>query len=179
MKLIVGLGNPGKEYAKTRHNVGFMILDALQKQPQPIEWSNWEVSKKFNAEVSTGNYKNDKVILLKPLTFMNESGLAVQLAMHFYKLKADDVIVVHDDKDIPLGDAKVQIDRGHAGHNGVRSIIDHTGTQNFTRVRVGIANAKKTTTDTADFVLSKFGLLERRIVDKVIDETIKKIFSLL
>lgn len=180
MKLIVGLGNPGKQYCKTRHNVGFMVLDALQKNREPIEWSAWEVSKKFNAEVATGTYHGTKIIALKPLTFMNESGMAVQLAMNFYKIKLAEVIVVHDDKDIPLGEIKIQTDRGHAGHNGVRSIIDHAGTQNFTRLRVGVAasNSKKMA-DMADFVLSKFGLLERRTLEKVITATLEKILTMI
>lgn len=176
MKLIVGLGNPGKMYQKTRHNVGFMVLDALQKSTS-TSWSSWEISKKLNAEISTGTHEEEKIILLKPLTFMNESGLAVQLAMHFYKIKSEDVMVVHDDKDIILGDLKIQTDRGHAGHNGVRSIIEQTNTQNFTRMRIGIGNTREEKIDTADFVLSKFGLFERRVLEKVMMTAVEKIIT--
>ncbi len=174
MKLIVGLGNPGKMYQKTRHNVGFMVLDALQDSTSTV-WSSWEISKKLNAEISTGIYQDEKIILLKPLTFMNESGLAVQLAMHFYKIKPEDIVVVHDDKDIILGDLKIQTDRGHAGHNGVRSIIEQTNTQNFTRMRIGIGSAREEKIETVDFVLSKFGLLERRLLERVMTTAIEKI----
>lgn len=181
MKLIVGLGNPGKQYEKTRHNAGFMVLDELQDQTKKtIEWSKWEISKKCNAALSTGLVNGQKTILLKPLTFMNDSGVSTQLALNFYKLTTSDLIVVHDDKDIPLGEIKVQTDRGHAGHNGVRSIIDEIGTQNFTRVRVGVASSDpKRMTDIPEFVLSKFGLFEKSTLNKSLRAAATEIEKLL
>ena len=181
MKLIVGLGNPGKQYEKTRHNIGFMVLDALQKELSEYKINKWELSKKFNAEICGVTVShNDKIILAKPLTFMNDSGIAVQLIAHFYQLSHRDIIVVHDDKDIALGEIKVQTDRSSAGHNGVQSIIDHIGTQDFTRVRVGIKRAnERGMQDTAKFVLSKFGLFERKKVDEVIKKSVEEIKNIL
>lgn len=178
MKLIVGLGNPGKTYEKTRHNVGFMVLDELREKLSEYQISKWELSKKFNAEICGCNIKGEKIILAKPQTFMNESGVSVGLIGHFYKITPADLIVVHDDKDLKLGEVRVQVDRGHAGHNGVRSIIEHLSTQNFTRIRVGVAseNAKKME-DTSKFVLGKFGIFEKgklkEVIGKSIDEVIK------
>lgn len=190
MKLVIGLGNPGKQYQKTRHNIGFIVLDALQEKLSRHEdgiplaagkeerISKWELSKKFNAEVSGLTLNNEKIILAKPMTFMNESGIAVQLLTHFYKLTARDLIIVHDDKDLKLGDIRIQTDKSSAGHNGVQSIIDHIGTQNFTRVRIGVAsdNPRKMQ-DTAKFVLKKFGLFEKKKVDEVVEKSIEEILK--
>lgn len=173
MKLIVGLGNPGKRYQKTRHNIGFVAVNALQKHWQAEPWS---LNSKFNAEISSVMVDGKKIHLLKPMTFMNESGQAVQLFAEYYKISPKDILILHDDKDIPLGEIKIQNDRGHAGHNGIRSIIDHIGTKDFSRVRIGVANAKKQEkTDTSDFVLGKFGLLEWRTVIKIIEDTVRDI----
>lgn len=180
MKLIIGLGNPGKKYEKTRHNVGFMILDALKEKLSEYQISNWELSKKFNAEICGCTIKGEKIILVKPQTFMNESGVAVSLIGHFYKLAPKDLIVVHDDKDLKLGEVKAQVDRGHAGHNGVRSIIEHLNTQNFLRVRVGVASDnEKKMQNTADFVLGKFGLLERSKVKEVIQKSVDEVMKII
>ncbi|MBI5222127.1 MAG: aminoacyl-tRNA hydrolase [Candidatus Magasanikbacteria bacterium] len=180
MKLIIGLGNPGKTYAKTRHNAGFMVLDKLRDKLKKNNISDWELSKKFNAEVCGCVVKNNKIVLAKPMTFMNDSGQAVQLIAHFYKLTPSDLIVVHDDKDIKLGEIKVQTDKSSAGHNGAQSIIDHIGTQNFTRVRVGVApeNPKKMS-DTAKFVLNRFGLFERKKVDAVLNTAVEEILKII
>lgn len=181
MKLVVGLGNPGKQYAKTRHNVGFMVLEAFQESTaKEYNWSKWEVSKKCNAEISQGTKDGIKIILLKPLTYMNDSGVPTQLAINFYKLKLADLIVVHDDKDIALGEIKVQLDRGHAGHNGVRSIIDSLSTQNFTRVRVGVASSDpKRMEDIPEFVLGKFGLFEKSTLKKSLAQAVDELQKLL
>lgn len=177
MKIIVGLGNPGKRYEKTRHNIGFMVLDELQKKWGTPDWS---LSSKFNAEVTSYAPQKEKTYLVKPMTFMNESGQSVHLMADYYKINPTDIIVVHDDKDIPLGEIKVQKDRGHAGHNGIRSIIDHIGTKDFYRIRIGVANPKKQEKmDTSDFVLGKFGLLERGDVSKAIDKSVALIEQML
>lgn len=180
MKFIVGLGNPGKQYEKTRHNIGFIIVDALQKMDFP-GMSAWQLSKKFNAMMAGfSTVSGDKVILAKPMTFMNNSGEAVHLIASFYKLAPSDIIIVHDDKDLPLGKIKVHVDRGHAGHNGVRSIMEHIGPLGITRIRVGIATEnKKKMDDTADFVLGKFGFTERKQVKMVIEQTIEEIKKLI
>ena len=180
MKLIVGLGNPGKEYERTRHNVGFFVLDALREKLKQEGVNQWELSKKFNALVAGCTINNDKIILAKPMTFMNDSGVSVQLLMHFYKITPTDLIVVHDDKDIALGTFKIQTDRGAAGHNGVTSIIERIGSQNFTRIRIGIApsNPKKMA-EVDKFVLGRFGLFEKNtvgaVMEKVVEEILKQI----
>ncbi len=179
MKLIVGLGNPGKKYEKTRHNVGFLVLDALHERLKSDHISKWDHNKKFKAEIAGVTYNTEKLILIKPQTFMNESGVSVQLVANFYKIQAKDIIVVHDDKDIPLGEIKVQQDRGSAGHNGIKSIIQYMGTQDFWRIRVGVAstNAKKME-DIADFVLSKFGLFEKGTLKLKIQHAVDEIMKL-
>lgn len=180
MKIIVGLGNPGKLYERTRHNVGFVVVDALREALADHGINDWELSKKFNAKVCGVTVNNEKAILAKPMTFMNDTGQAVQLLMHFYKLAPRDLIVIHDDKDIILGEIKLQNDRGPAGHNGVRSIIEHIGSQDFTRLRVGIASeSKKKMEDVADFVLSKFGLLERKKVEAVVERAVEEVMKLI
>jgi len=177
MKLIVGLGNPGKQYVKTRHNIGFMVLDALREK---LNAPHWELSKKFNAEICGIEKATQKIILAKPMTFMNESGQTVHLITHFYKMKEGDLIVVHDDKDIKLGYIKIQTGHSSAGHNGVQSIIDHLGTQKFTRVRIGVASENpKKMLDTGDFVLGRFGLLERKKVEEVIKKSVAEILKIL
>lgn len=180
MYLIVGLGNPGKQYEKTRHNVGFMILNNLHEKLIEYGISKWELSKKFNAEISGVNINNQKVILIKPMTFMNGSGITVQIISNFYKVKIQELIVVHDDKDLTLGEIKIQTDRGDAGHNGIKSIIEHLGTKNFQRVRIGIASENpKRMSDTAKFVLDKFAFSERKKVNEIIEKATEEIITLI
>jgi len=180
MKLIVGLGNPGKQYIKTRHNAGFMVLDILHDALKKSGISDWSISTKFNAAVAGCLINNEKVVIAKSMTFMNDSGQAVRMIMDYYKLNHRDLIVVHDDKDLPLGEIRVQTNRSDAGHNGVRSIITHLNTQDFLRVRLGVASEnKRKMTDTAEFVLNKFGLLERKKVEKMIEEATKKIMEII
>ena len=176
MKLIVGLGNPEIEYAGTRHNAGFLVIDKIISNEQLT------ISKtpKLQSDIAKGTINKKRIILAKPLTYMNNSGIAVRELLDFYKLKPENLIVIHDDKDIPLGETRVQTDRGPAGHNGVKSIIEHLGTQNFTRIRVGVAPASQNQIkDTANFVLGKFTAEEIRILNKVIDTVIKEIKTLI
>lgn len=165
MKLIIGLGNPGKRYAKNRHNAGFMAIDVLRELFESQGAIPWELSKKFNAEISGCSVRGEKIILAKPMTYMNDSGIAVQLLASFYRVPPRDIIVIHDDKDIALGEIKIQKDRGHAGHNGVRSIMERIGSEEFTRARLGIKSEnEKKMADAARFVLGNFGLMEKRKV---------------
>lgn len=178
MKLIIGLGNPGKKYEKTRHNVGFMVLDRLHQELKKYNISEWELSKKFNSQISGCTVNSDKIILAKPMTFMNTSGQAVQLITQYYKIEPESIIVVHDDKDIKLGEIKIQKDRGHAGHNGIRSIIDHIGSQNFTRIRIGIASDnEKKMMDIPKFVLGKFGIFEKGKLETTIKKALEEIIK--
>ena len=168
MKLIVGLGNPGKQYAETRHNVGFMILDFLQS-----EWGfpAFTANKRFTAEISEGMHEAEKVILIKPATFMNLSGAAVRSILDFYKLTPADVFVVQDELDIPFGTHRLAIDSSAAGHNGIKNIIEHLGTQRFVRLRIGIATPEQSTVclcNAHEFVLDRFTAEERAALEKLL-----------
>jgi len=178
MKIVVGLGNPGKQYVKTRHNIGFVIVDALREHLSRYDIGEWSMSKKFNGAVAGCTIRGERIVLLKPMTFMNESGQSVQLLAQFYKATAKDIIVVHDEKDLPLGEIKSQHGRGHAGHNGVKSIISHIGTQDFTRIRVGVGGSDRQMKNTSSFVLGKFGFSERKIVKQIVEKSTTLIHEL-
>jgi len=151
MILIAGLGNPGKEYEKTRHNIGFRVIDELAK-----------------------NKLNDAV-LLKPQTFMNNSGEAVSESVNFYKIKPTDLWVVHDDIDLPLGEFKISQNRGSAGHKGVESIIKKLGTKDFSRVRIGICPQKGKPKTVEKFVLQNFTKTEEKTIKEVVERAIQTI----
>ena len=169
MKLIIGLGNPGKEYKKTRHNAGFLTIDKIISNIQyPIS------SSKFNTEISNGIIDDEKIILAKPQTFMNNSGQAVRAVLDYYKIDPKDIIVIHDDLDIPLGEYKISKNKNSGGHKGVQSIIDHLGTKDFTRFRIGIMIENKKT-PTEKFVLERFSKEEMEVVNGVIEEITKNI----
>ena len=151
MKLFVGLGNPGPKYERTRHNAGFMAVDALSK-----EW-NIELSedKKFKGYIGRGVIKGEKVILLKPTTYMNLSGESVRAVMDFYDVEIEDLIVIYDDLDLPHGKIRMRLKGSAGGHNGIKSIIAETGTQEFDRIKIGIGRPQKGMT-VVNHVLGKF-----------------------
>jgi peptidyl-tRNA hydrolase, PTH1 family len=164
-QLIVGLGNPGTKYAQTRHNVGFDLLDSLAKR--------WQLSfsdrKQFQGIYGEGfGSNNAKIRLLKPQTFMNLSGQSVRAAIDWFKLPPESVLVVYDDLDLPLGKLRLRLSGSAGGHNGMKSIISHLGTQNFPRVRIGIGKSCGEK-DTISHVLGKFSAIETPIVSEVID----------
>lgn len=134
MKLFVGLGNPGAKYAGNRHNIGFMALDRIAEDHGFSPWRS-----KFQAQVSEGKFGSEKVILLKPQTFMNLSGQSVGEAMRFYKLESTDITVFHDELDLAPGKCRAKAGGGHAGHNGLRSIHQHIG-PHYDRIRLGIGH---------------------------------------
>ncbi|MFC1612363.1 aminoacyl-tRNA hydrolase [Patescibacteria group bacterium] len=134
-KLIVGLGNPGKKFEKTRHNVGFMAIDFLRKT---LDAPKFKFDKKFNAEVSEIKIKQEKIILAKPQTFMNNSGEAVSAILSFYKILPEKLTVIHDDLDLDLEVLRESFGRGSAGHNGIESIMENLKTKKFNRLRIGI-----------------------------------------
>lgn len=178
MKIIVGLGNPGKKYQNTRHNVGFALVDFIHKKfSAKNNFSEWRKSKKFQAEISEGTLNAEKIILAKPQTFMNESGLSVQALSSYYKLPSNDLIVLHDDMDIDLGECKIQTNRGSAGHNGVKSIIERLGTQDFMRIRIGIGRDKES--EVVDFVLNKFNAQEKSRIKEVTNKIMIELEKLL
>ncbi|MEI7750012.1 MAG: aminoacyl-tRNA hydrolase [Candidatus Moraniibacteriota bacterium] len=152
MKIIVGLGNPGKEYERTRHNAGFLFLDFLKESQG---FPPFEPSSRWKGSVSAGLRDGKKVLLLKPETFMNRSGESVSAIMSFFKIPVSDIVVVHDDLDIAAGSFKIGKGSGAAGHNGVSDLIEKLGTKEFTRVRIGIGRPPENVP--ADvFVLSPF-----------------------
>ena len=157
MHLVVGLGNPGREYEATRHNIGFVVVDELARRASVVAFT-----KKFSAEQGRGRLRGGEVVLLKPQTFMNLSGQAVQPAAAFFKVEAPAVVVVHDELDLPFAEVRVKVGGGHAGHNGLRDIIARLGAD-FVRVRVGVGKAPPSFRgDTADWVLSSFHADEGR-----------------
>ena len=133
MKIIVGLGNPGAEYAKSRHNAGFMLVDALAER-----WGEDTWRERYDALVLETRVGTEKVLLAKPLTYMNESGRAVGPLMSWYKLEPGDLIVAHDDMDIPVGTVRIRKKGSAGGHNGIKSLLEHLGDEHFARVRIGI-----------------------------------------
>lgn len=167
MKLIVGLGNPGEKYESTRHNVGFMVLEHLLKDLEPVNKSNWSMEEKLKSEIYLLDYQakgkeQERIILARPQTYMNNSGMAVSLISKFYKIKPEDVWVVYDELDLPLGFMKIRQGGGAAGHHGVESIMDALKTDKFYRFRMGIGLPKnregmdKQKIDGQEFVLKGF-----------------------
>ncbi|HEY8098952.1 MAG TPA: aminoacyl-tRNA hydrolase, partial [Methylobacter sp.] len=149
IKLIVGLGNPGRQYEKTRHNAGFLFLDRLVFESN----CTWVSESKFDGLVAEVGMAESKVLLLKPGTFMNRSGQAVGKVARYYKLAPEEILVVHDELDFDVGVVRLKKDGGHAGHNGLRDIISHLGSKEFYRLRIGIGRPSVGKV-VADFVLS-------------------------
>jgi peptidyl-tRNA hydrolase, PTH1 family len=176
--LIAGLGNPGKEYEKTRHNAGFMFADYFfDKFRDKFGFSDWKLDKKLKSEISVGKDRGKKIILLKPQTFMNLSGEAVAAAMKYYKVKLEDIVVAHDDIDLLLGKYKVSVDSSSAGHNGAQNVIDILGTKNFTRLRIGVDNRGNKKIPTEKYVLGKFSVAEMKIISKLLPEISENILG--
>ncbi len=153
MKLVVGLGNPGKKYENTRHNVGFLGVDEVFAC---FDFNEFKKSEKHSAEISEGRIGEEKVMLIKPQTFMNLSGRAVRSIMQFYKIPIEDVIVIYDDVKLPLGSLRIRPKGSAGGHNGMKSLIQELGTQEFVRVRIGIAPLIEFRGKLEDYVLGKF-----------------------
>lgn len=173
MKLIIGLGNPGKKYEKTRHNAGFAAIDKIASN-FPLDSARGKQSK-FNAEILEGMINDEKIILAKPQTFMNESGKAVKAIADYYKIDIKDIIIIHDDLDILLGEYKVVKDRSSAGHKGAQSIIVALGTKDFTRIRIGTLPQSGKPENTEEFVLENFTKEEKKIIAGVIEKVCKEI----
>jgi len=177
MILIVGLGNPGKKYQKTRHNIGFLVVESLKLKVK--SFSNWKKIKRFQAEISKGKINNQEILLAEPQTFMNLSGKAVKLLTKTYNLKPETLFIIHDDIDLPLGKIRIVKNRGAAGHKGVESIIKELGTKNFIRFRIGIQPKFGKPKNPEKFVLQKFSEGEAGTVKEVIKKTAEAIeFSL-
>ncbi|MDD2731908.1 MAG: aminoacyl-tRNA hydrolase [Candidatus Pacebacteria bacterium] len=170
MIIITGLGNPEEKYLRTRHNAGFTAVDEFQKKNN---FSDFIFSKKINSLISEGVFNNEKIIIIKPQTHMNNSGRAVRLALDYYKGKCLDLFVIHDDSDLVLGKIKIVKNRGSAGHKGVESIINEIGSQDFIRIRIGIRS--KNLKDASDFVLKKFSQKEEVLFKRAVKKTIEAV----
>ncbi len=170
-KIIVGLGNPGENYAATRHNFGFMVVERLAHDLG----AKFKPATKLKGEVAETRLAGHKLILLKPHTFMNLSGEAVQAALRFWKLELDALLVAHDELDLPFGSLRVQVGGGTAGHKGVESIAASVGSD-FGRFRLGIANEElRSQIDAHDFVLMNFTAAEREVLPTVIELATKTV----
>lgn len=165
MKCIVGLGNPGRKYKKTRHNIGFMVIDEL------LDRHHLKLNKrKFNGEYAMEPIGNKKTILLKPQTFMNLSGEAVRPLIDYFNIPIEDIIVIYDDLDLPTGKIRLREKGGHGGHNGIRSLIEHLGTKDFKRIRIGIGRPV-TPIPVIDYVLGSFPKDQKEAVNNSINKS--------
>lgn len=161
--IIVGLGNPGKDYEQTRHNIGYMFLDKVAEANNV----KFKLDKAFEAFVGELIINGQKHLLVKPTTFMNSSGNAVYKIMNYYNLDLSDLIVIHDDMDLVVGETRIRKSGGSGGHNGIKSIISCVDSQEFKRIRIGIGHPEN---DTIDFVLGKFNKEESKLVQDVMDK---------
>lgn len=166
--LIIGLGNIGREYDGTRHNIGFECVDAFVEKNS--EMQPWIDKKDLKCQMSSGQIGETKVIIIKPTTFMNLSGEAAQAVAHFYKIGASDILAIYDELDVNFGQIRTRMGGGSAGHNGVKSLIQHLG-ENFGRIRVGIGPKTPEQIDSADFVLGRFNSEQQAQVKNLTQET--------
>lgn len=174
MKLIVGLGNPGSKYQKTKHNLGFRVVEELGKQ---LGDSIWQREDKFKSEIIS---LNNRLLLAKPQTYMNESGEAVKVLLDYFKISLDDLIIIHDELDLSLGKIKISLGGSGAGHHGVESIIEKLKSGSFVRIRLGIGNLKSKIEEEKDhyydesskYVLSVFSQKDQVIADKMVKKAL-------
>lgn len=165
MKLIVGLGNPGKEYENTRHNIGYIFIDSLaDKLGVSID------KKKFNGLYTEAVINNEKVLLVKPLSYMNLSGEVVEKFVNFYKIDINDILIINDDLDLDVGRVRLRLKGSSGGHNGLKNIALHLKTEDFKRLKIGISNNKLI--DTKDYVLGKFTKEEKEIINNLKDKIV-------
>jgi peptidyl-tRNA hydrolase, PTH1 family len=162
--LIVGLGNPGGEYARTRHNAGFLVVEEIARRAQ----AEWSFEKKFNTRVARRDVSGRKVLLAEPQTFMNSSGEAVGAMLNFYRVPGSHVLVVVDDADLPLGELRLRPKGSSGGHHGLESIEQHVGSQNYARLKVGIGRTRDGRREITNFVLGRFSSEETAVLDKIL-----------
>lgn len=176
MKLIIGLGNPGKEYTNTRHNVGWLVVDRLAEKLD----ATWKSKKSWQAEIAETRVGDKKNVLVKPQTFMNRSGDAVVRARGFWhKVPVDNIFVIHDDVDLKLGDIRIKQGGGSAGHRGVDSVVQRLKNSNFHRIRIGIDRPEHKDFPIDKWVLGQFSEEEKNKLDPVIQETTEQILRVL
>ncbi len=169
-KLIVGLGNPGAKYTMTRHNVGFMAIEKLAEKKNTL----FRINKKIIGEIAEIGLGNEKKILLLPKTFMNESGKSVKAAMKWYGIQPNQILIILDDIDMPLGKLRMRSKGGSGGHNGLKSIINHLGTEHFYRLKIGIGKPLESNNDkretTVSHVLGRFNAKELKTIEILLNE---------
>jgi len=170
VQLVVGLGNPGSKYEQTRHNVGFVFVDALAR----AKGVSLRPEAKFHGEVGKMVLDGHELWLLKPMTYMNRSGLAVGALANFYKLPPQSVLVVHDELDIPVGQLRLKQGGGHGGHNGLRDIISQLGSPDFLRLRIGIDHPGDSR-DVTNYVLGSASPDDRKLIDDAIDDALREL----
>lgn len=161
MKIVVGLGNPGLLYKNTRHNIGFMFVEEMAKYYE----GKWKLNKEMKLEACELIVGTEKVVLIKPLTYMNLSGNAVSSIMNFYKVSVSDLLVIYDDLDFAVGSFRIKPAGSSGGHKGMKSLIEHLGTQEIKRIRIGILSALKSQDTRVDYVLGKFSKAEKNLIE--------------
>lgn len=167
LQCIVGLGNPGPRYIDTRHNAGFCLIDAIAHRYQ----ASFKEEPKFKGELALVNTPSGDVRLLKPLTFMNNSGAAVAPLLHFYKIAPANTLIIYDDLDLPVGAVRLKKGGGHGGHNGLRSIVQHSGSKDFLRLRIGIGHPGSAD-QVSSYVLGRPSPDDKRLLAEVIDQSL-------
>lgn len=172
MKLIVGLGNPGKQYVGTRHNTGFALVDEIISS----QGHSFKDTPKHHAQTAEVMVGSEKVLFIKPTTFYNESGQAVRAVSDFYKINPSDILVIHDELALPFGTIRSRVGGSDAGNNGIKSVSAHLGVS-YGRIRVGIYNELRDRLDDADFVLSKFSSTERAMFGNIVDEVKQEVLK--
>lgn len=185
MQMIVGLGNPGKKYAKSRHNLGWRVIDALiaNKDVNDLSGKGFELDKKFEANIMKVRIEGEEVLLVKPNTFMNFSGKAIRVLKDYYKIENNEIWLVSDDLDLPLGWIRVRDTGRDGGHKGLRSVFDELGTEKLSRFRLGIGQIAdkemdvQTMPEAEIFVLQNFESREEAIVEKVIERAVNLILK--
>ena len=172
MKVIAGLGNPGADYANTPHSIGFEVVEALAR----AVGATWKASSSFGGELATGMLGSVKVMMVKPMTFMNLSGNCVAPVLRYHNAKvAEDLLVVSDDIDLPVGKMRIRKGGSAGGHNGLKSVIERTGSPDFLRLRVGVGRDGRNRANVIGHVLGKFSPLDRKVMDEVVAEAVKAI----
>ncbi len=167
MHVVVGLGNPGSKYKATRHNIGFAVVDLLAESPNADRFRE-----RFKAEVAELQEDGQKILLVKPLTYMNLSGQSVRKVVDFYNVEAENLLIVCDDVNLPLGKLRFRSKGSHGGHNGLRDIQTHLGTNEYHRLRIGVGNPDE---DMVDHVLGKFRPSEKPIVEESLQKTVQAV----
>ncbi len=172
MKVIAGLGNPGAEYANTPHSIGFEVVDALAR----ALGADWKNSSAFNGQLAAGLLGSVKVMLVKPMTFMNLSGNCVAPVVKYHNATvANDLLVVSDDIDLPVGRMRIRKGGSAGGHNGLKSVIERTGAADFLRLRIGVGRDARNRANVVGHVLGKFGPDDRKVMDEVVEAAVKAI----